>query len=151
MQTSHELFHIFDAVLSTEEIEFMLKMGGGKHSLDNLKSRIDLPEEQIITIIDQLVYKGPIAIIKDQEGNEFYNLMSIFPGWFERYLMRGEETAESKLFAERVEQLFEAAYRFGNEEVINELMRDVGPHIKVSCDQRSSDNNYFHQSRRWSS
>ena len=131
MQASDELFHIFDAVLSTEEIEFMLKMGGGKHSLDNLKARIDLSDEQIITIVDKLVYKGPIAIIKDQEGNEYYNIMSIFPGWFELYLMRGEETAESKLFAERVEQLFEAAYRFGNEEVINELMRDVGPHIKV--------------------
>ncbi len=131
MQTSDELFHIFDAVLSPEQIDFMLKMGGGSHSLESLLKRIDLPKDQIKGLIDSLVYKGPIAIIKNESGKDVYNIMSIFPGWFELYLMRGEENAETKLFAERVEELFEAAYRFGNEEVINELMRDVGPHIKV--------------------
>ena len=131
LQTSDELFHIFDAVLDTEQIKFMLKMGGGKHTLESLIERIDLPETKIRSIIDDLVYKGPIAIIKDEKGNDVYSVMSIFPGWFELYLMRGEKTEESKLFAERVEELFEAAYRFGNEDVINQLMRDVGPHIKV--------------------
>ncbi len=131
LQTSDELFHIFDAVLSSEQIDFMLKMGGGKHSLESLIERIDLPEDEIKKIIDSLVYKGPIAIIKDEDRNDVYSIMSIFPGWFELYLMRGEKNEETKLFAERVEELFEAAYRFGNEDVINQLMRDVGPHIKV--------------------
>ena len=131
MQTSDELFHIFDAVLSPEQIDFMLKMGGGSHSFESLAKRIDLSKDQIKGFIDSLVYKGPIAIIKDESENDVYSIMSIFPGWFELYLMRGEENEETKLFAERVEELFEAAYRFGNEEVINELMRDVGPHIKV--------------------
>ncbi|NPE09950.1 MAG: 4Fe-4S binding protein, partial [Asgard group archaeon] len=68
---------------------------------------------------------------KDENGKDVYHLMTIFPGWFELYLMRGEKNEETKLFAERVEKLFESAYKLGNEEIINQSMRDVGAHIKV--------------------
>lgn len=131
MQTSDELFHIFDAVLSTKEIDFMLKMGGGNHTLESVKNRVSIPDNEVQNILDSLVYKGPIAIIKNESGKDVYHIMTIFPGWFELYLMRGVENEESRLFAKRVEELFEAAYKFGNEEVINQLLRDIGPHIKV--------------------
>jgi ferredoxin len=131
LETSDELFYIFDAVMSTKEVSFMLKMGGGNQTLENILRRVNLPEEEIKPILEKLIYKGIITIIDDEKGKKVYHLMSIFPGWFELYLMRGEKTEESKLFAERVEEYFEAAYKFGNEEVINQLLRDVGPHIKV--------------------
>jgi len=131
IQLSDEIYHIFDAALSPEEIDFMLKMGGGNHTLSSLKTRIDLPEKDIQRIIDALAYKGPIAIIKDENDNDVYHIMTIFPGWFELYLMRGEKNEETVLFAERMEELFESAYRLGNEEIINQSMRDVGAHIKV--------------------
>lgn len=137
MQTSDELFHIFDAVLNTNQIEFMLKIGGGTHTLESIMKRVSMSETEVMKLINELVYKGLIAIIKDETGKDVYSIMSIFPGWFELYLMRGEENEETKLFAERVEELFEAAYRFGNEDVINELMRDVGPHIKVIPTKKS--------------
>ncbi len=131
LQTSDELFHIFDAAIDPEEINFMLEMGGGSHTLENLEKNTNFPKADIQRMLDALVYKGQIAIIKDKQGNDVYHIMTIFPGWFELYLMRGVGTEEHKLFAERVEELFVAARKFGNEEVINELMRDVGPHIKV--------------------
>jgi len=131
LQTSDELFHIFDAAINPEEIVFMLEMGGGSHTLENLVQNTTFSKENIQKFLDALIYKGQIAIIKDEQGNDVYHIMTIFPGWFELYLMRGVGTEEHKLFAERVEELFVAARKFGNEEVINELMRDVGPHIKV--------------------
>ncbi|MBD3191139.1 MAG: 4Fe-4S dicluster domain-containing protein [Candidatus Heimdallarchaeota archaeon] len=131
LETSDELFYIFDAVMTPEEIDFMLKMGGGNQTIENIHQKVDLPKKEAKQILENLIYKGMITIIKDKEGEDVYHLMSIFPGWFELYLMRGEKTEESKLFAERVEAYFRAAYEFGNEEVINQLLRDIGPHIKV--------------------
>ncbi|TFG02031.1 MAG: hypothetical protein EU542_05810, partial [Promethearchaeota archaeon] len=115
LETSDELFYIFDAVISTEEVDFMLKMGGGNQTLKSIRQKVDLSEKEIKSILEKLIYKGIITIIDDKEGNKVYHLMSIFPGWFELYLMRGEKTEESKLFAKRVEEYFEAAYKFGNE------------------------------------
>ncbi|MHA1213159.1 MAG: 4Fe-4S binding protein, partial [Candidatus Heimdallarchaeota archaeon] len=108
-----------------------LVMGGGNHPYDELIKKIQLPEKDFQRILDALVYKGQVAIIKDEQGNDVYHIMTIFPGWFELFLMRGEKNADTILFAERVEELFESAYRLGNEEIINQSMRDVGAHIKV--------------------
>ncbi|MEA2070539.1 MAG: 4Fe-4S binding protein [Asgard group archaeon] len=131
LETSDELFYIFDVVMTPQEIDFMVKMGGGNHTFESIHQNVELSQEETKRILDDLLYKGMITIIKNVEGKDVYHLMSIFPGWFELYLMRGEKTEESKLFAKRVEEYFRAAYEFGNEEVINQLLRDVGPHIKV--------------------
>ncbi|NHJ88119.1 MAG: hypothetical protein FK734_21820 [Asgard group archaeon] len=109
----------------------MIEMGGGNHSFEDLVNRIDIPKEDIKRMLDALVYKGQVAIIKDKQGNDVYHIMTIFPGWFELYLMRGENREDTKAFAERVEELFESAYRIGNQEMVNQSMRDVGAHIKV--------------------
>lgn len=132
LQTSDELFHIFDAALTTEEVEFMIKMGGGSHTYESVKNRISLPEKDFERILASLLYKGPVAIIRDEEGSRVYHLMTIFPGWFEFFMMRGVDDEEHRLFAQRIEKLFTAAYEFGNEDVINDLVKAVGPHLSVT-------------------
>ncbi|MFW9821195.1 MAG: 4Fe-4S binding protein, partial [Candidatus Thorarchaeota archaeon] len=130
MQSTDELLHVFDAVLSPEEIDFMLQMGGGNHTLESLQQKIDLPEKEIKNLINSLVHKGPIVIIKDKSGYNNYHLMSIFVGWFELYLMRGKKNKDTKLFAERVETFIDSPSKLGPE-MINELMRDAEPFFNV--------------------
>jgi ferredoxin/DNA-binding MarR family transcriptional regulator len=132
LQTSDELFHIFDAALTPEEIEFLITMGGGNHTRDSLRKKVRLPEKDFERLLESLVYKGPIAVIRDEEGNRVYHIMTIYPGWFEFYMMRGVDDEEHREFARRIEKMYTAAYEFGNEEVINELVRDVGPHLTVT-------------------
>lgn len=132
LQTSDELFHIFDAALTTEEIEFLGKMGGGSHSLESLKKAVSLPENDFNNILESLIYKGPVAIITNNDNEKVYHIMTIYPGWFEFYMMRGIEDENHRTFAQRIEKMYTAAYEFGNEEVINELISDVGPHLAVT-------------------
>ena len=132
LQTSDELFHIFDAALTTEEIEFMLLVGGGSHTFESLKRKTNLKDKDFERILSSLLHKGPFAIIRNENNEKVYHIMSIFPGWFEFFMMRGVDDEEHRLFAQRIEKLFTAAYAFGNEDVINDLVKAVGPHLTVS-------------------
>ncbi|MHA1309067.1 MAG: 4Fe-4S binding protein, partial [Candidatus Heimdallarchaeota archaeon] len=131
MQFSDDLYYAFDIAMTPEEIDFLLEMGGENHSFEQLVKKISFQEKDIKRILDNLVYKGQVAIIKDKKGNDVYHIMTIFPGWFELYLMRGEDREDTRIFAERIEELFESAYKVGNQELVNQSMRDVGAHIKV--------------------
>jgi len=132
LQTSDELFYIFDAALSTEEVDFLITMGGGTHSRQKLHEKIGLDQKEFDRILQSLLYKGPVAVIRDSDDNKSYHIMTIYPGWFEFYMMRGVDDAEHREFAQRIEKMYTAAYEFGNEEVINELVKDVGPHLSVA-------------------
>ncbi len=132
LQTSDELFYIFDAALSTEEIDFLLRMGGGTHSREKLHEKIGLEQKEFERTLQSLLYKGPVAVIRDDDDHKSYHIMTIYPGWFEFYMMRGIDDAEHREFAQRIEKMYTAAYEFGNEEVINELVKDVGPHLSVA-------------------
>lgn len=130
MQSTDELLYVFDAVLDPEEINFMLEMGGGNHTLKSIRDKIDLPEKEIKNLIDSLVHKGPIVIIKDKSGNNNYHLMSIFVGWFELYLMRGKKNKDTKLFAQRLETFINFPSKL-DPEMVNELMKDAKPFFNV--------------------
>ena len=132
LQTSDELFHIFDAALSTEEVNFLLAMGGGTHSRQKLFEKIGLNQKEFDRILKLLLYKGPVAVIRNADDIKSYHIMTIYPGWFEFYMMRGIDDIEHREFARRIEKMYTAAYELGNEEVINELVKDVGPHLSVA-------------------
>lgn len=132
LQTSDELFHIIDAALTPEEIGFLLEMGGGFHSRRGLRQKLGLKAPTFDATLESLVYKGPVAVIADEDGNKRFHMMTIYPGWFELYMMRGIDDADHREFARRLEKMYTAAYEFGNEEVINELVKDVGPHLAVT-------------------
>jgi ferredoxin/DNA-binding MarR family transcriptional regulator len=132
LQTSDELFYIFDAALNTKEIDFLLAMGSGTHAYETLQQKTGLEPKEFDRILKSLLYKGPIAVIRDGNDNKSYHIMTIYPGWFEFYMLRGIDDEEHREFARRIEKMYTAAYEFGNEEVINELVRDVGPHLTVT-------------------
>lgn len=90
MQTSDELFHIIDAALSAEEIEFMLKMGGVGHCLCRFEKeligdrcRADMPMETCMSVgpaAEYLIEQGISRWITKKEAlsmiGEFQEILS---------------------------------------------------------------------------
>ncbi len=124
-----DLLYIFDAALKPEEVDFLLKIGGGSKVRADIEKSVGLPVDEFDLIFNALLDKShitqPSPVIGDSEP--VYHLMSIFPGWFEMYLMRGAKTPDRQEFARRLTLFFNAATEIPAE-LINEIMRDVAPH-----------------------
>jgi ferredoxin len=127
------LLYIFDAVLEPEEVDFLLKLGGGNITLPQIESKMNLPKKEFDRIFDSLLDKGHVTQLESEEGEDeaVYHLMTVFPGWFELYLMRGAETPDRKAFAERVSKYYSMAADF-DPEIINAILRQVGPQRSVA-------------------
>jgi ferredoxin len=128
-----DLLYIFDAVLEPEEVDFLLKMGGGRTTLPQIESRMNLSKTEFDRIFDSLLDKGHITQLESEEGTDeaVYHLMTIFPGWFEPYLMRGTDTPDRKVFAERLSKYYGMAADY-DPEIINAILHQVGPQRSIA-------------------
>ncbi|MBW2144280.1 MAG: 4Fe-4S binding protein [Deltaproteobacteria bacterium] len=128
-----DLAYVFDPVLEPEEVEFLLKMGGGSLRRSQAEEKVNLPKEDFDRIFESLLDKGHIADLESENGDDqpVFHLMSIFPGWFELYLMRGSETPDRKEFSRRLSKYFSLAADF-DPEIINAVMRDTAPHRSIA-------------------
>jgi Pyruvate/2-oxoacid:ferredoxin oxidoreductase delta subunit len=108
-------------------------MGGGNKRRADIEKSVDLPEEAFDRIFNALQDKGHITQptpAKDG-GEPVYHLMSVFPGWFEIFLMRGAKTPDREEFARRLVEYFNAAVEIPPE-IINEILKDVAPHRSLA-------------------
>jgi len=126
-----DLLYVMDAALKPEEVAFLLKMGGGSQTLGQVKAKFGLPEAEFDRIFDSLLYKGQITKLEPGDGETAYHLMTIFPGWFEVYLMRGTETPDRMEFAARMRDYYAAAVQY-EPELINAILRDMGPQRSIA-------------------
>jgi len=128
-----DLLYVFDAALEPEEVDFLLKMGGGNRTRADIEERVSLPKEEFDRIFNILLDKTHIAQPSPAEGDTepIYHLMSIFPGWFEMYIMRGANTPDRQEFCKRLITFFNAAKAIPPE-IINEVMQDVAPHRSLA-------------------
>ena len=128
-----DLLYVFDAALEPEEVDFLLKVGGGNITLGQIKSKVNLPEGEFTRIFSHICDKGHIAELTpaDGENEAVFHLMSIFPGWFELYMMRGSETPDREEFAERVRKYYSVASEY-DPEIINAIIREVGPQRSIA-------------------
>jgi ferredoxin len=128
-----DLLYIFDSVLEPEEVDFLLKLGGGNITLPQLESKMNLSKSEFDRIFENLLDKGHVTQLESEEGKDeaVYHLMTVFPGWFELYLMRGAETPDRKEFAERVSKYYSMAADF-DPEIINAILRQVGPQRSIA-------------------
>jgi ferredoxin len=128
-----DLLYIFDVALEPEEVEFLLKMGGGNITLPQIESKMNLSKSEFDRIFENLLDKGHITQLESEEGKDeaVYHLMTVLPGWFELYLMRGAETPDRKAFAERLSKYYGMAADF-DPEIINAILREVGPQRSIA-------------------
>ena len=132
MIVTDDLAWVIDAALEPEEVEFLLKMGGGNRTREEVEAGSDLPHDEFEAIIERLLDKGHITMLSDPSGENrsILHLMSVFPGWFEFFLMRGSETPERQEFARRLTRYFNAAREFPPE-LLNAVMQDTAPHRSI--------------------
>ncbi|MEA1958310.1 MAG: hypothetical protein U9N44_01360, partial [Chloroflexota bacterium] len=129
-----DLLYIFDAALEPEEVDFLLKMGGGNLKRSDVEARTGLSKEDCDRLLETLLNKGHITEIEAEAGNDepYLHVMSIFPGWFEHYLMGGADTPDRREFSRRVSEYFSAA-RAVPPDVLNMILKDVSPHRSVAA------------------
>ncbi len=133
---SDKMLHAIDATITPEEVDFMLNMGGGRLSREEIQSKENLSEEKFTETFESLLEKGHITELDPQHENDdkIFHIMSIFPGWFELFLMRGAETPDRKLFAERMDEVFRSALEMGDPEFINQVLQV----INICCISRNN-------------
>ncbi len=129
-----DLIYLFDAALNPEEVEFLLKMGGGNKKSIDIEKSVGLPPKEFGRIFTSLLDKGHIVQPAPAEGTAepVYHLMSVFPGWFELFLMRGADTPDRREFSRRLIAYFNAATDIPPE-IINEILQDVAPHRSLAA------------------
>ncbi len=132
MIVTDDLAWVIDAALEPEEVDFLLNMGGGNRTLDEIEAGSGLSHEEFKIILERLLDKGHITRLSVQPGEDkpALHLMSVFPGWFEFFLMRGAETPDRREFARRLSVYFNAAREFPPE-LLNAVMQDTAPHRSI--------------------
>jgi len=132
MMVTDDLLYVIDAALLPEEVEFMLEMGGGRLSRRQVEANVSLPPEDLDRVLNVLLDKGQVAELQAEPGEEgpILHVMSLLPGWFELFLMRGSETPDRKEFAQRLSKFFSMAREIPAD-VLNAVIKDTAPHRAI--------------------
>jgi len=133
LMVTDDLLWVFDAALVSEEVDFLLKMGGGNLKRCEAEAKVGLPKGEFNRMLTTLLDKGHITELEPEPGQDepLLHLMCIFPGWFEHYLMGGKETPDRKEFARRVTKFFAMA-RDIPPDVLNSILVGVGPQRSIA-------------------
>jgi len=128
-----QLLDCFDAVITPEENDFLLKMGGERFNFAQACANTNLPIEQAREFLVCMLKKGLLWSEYD-EGAEYFRLAPILVGWFEIFLSDGQETRDKKEFARRVDKLFNFWGQFNRFPLRNILNMRTGkgtPHKQI--------------------
>jgi len=102
------LLYCFDAVITPEEVQFLLRMGPEQYTYEQAARLRDLPEEAFRKFFETLLKKGLIWSTTGAEGADRFYVPGIMVGWFEMFLSDGQETPEKQEFAELLDTLFKS-------------------------------------------
>jgi len=133
LMVTDDLLYVFDAALEPDEVDFLLKMGGGNLRRSEAETRTGLPKGEFNRRLTTLLDKGHMTELdpETRQHQPLLHLMCIFPGWFEHYLMGGKETPDRKEFARRVTKYFAMA-RDVPPDVLNDILVGVGPQRSIA-------------------
>jgi Pyruvate/2-oxoacid:ferredoxin oxidoreductase delta subunit len=133
LMVTDDLLYVFDAALDPDEVDFLLKMGGGNQKRSEVEARTGLPKGEFNRLLTTLLDKGHITELEPEPGQDepILHLMCIFPGWFEHYLMGGKDTPDRREFARRVTKYFAMA-RDVPPDVLNDILVGVGPQRSIA-------------------
>ena len=92
------LIRCFDAVITPEENEFLLKMGTDPQTYQQLLSLSGMHEEEFQPFFETQLQKGLIWPLPSDtpEAEEYYELAPIMVGWFEIILSDGKQSNDKQ-------------------------------------------------------
>jgi len=132
-----DLLYTFDAVLEPEEVEFLLKIGGGNLRRSDIEDKAGLSKKDCGRLIETLLNKGHITELEAGDGQRYLHIMCILPGWFEHYLMSGADTPDRREFSRRVSAYYSAVQAIPPD-VVNMILKDLAPNRSVATVNPSS-------------
>jgi ferredoxin len=106
------LLRCFDVVITPEENEFLLRIGGDPLNYQQISALSDLPENDFRPFLRTLCKKGLVWTKYAEDEEELYVLAPILLGWFEIFLSDGGDTLQKREFARRVDDLFRSWGKF---------------------------------------
>ncbi|UCC39510.1 MAG: 4Fe-4S binding protein [Candidatus Aminicenantes bacterium] len=140
---TNELIYCFDAVITPEENDYLLRIGREPLTYEQAASFSDLPEESFHTFFETIMRKGLVWPRYDKEGEKRYVLAAILVGWFEVYLSDGSETPEKQEFARRVDELFKSFSKlnvFPLRNLLNyKFRRESEPHTEIALTKQPNE------------
>ena len=104
---SKPLLDCFDVAITSEEADFLVRLGTKPFARTQAASLSQLSEEEFRLLFEGLVRKGLISP-QLTDGGEVFSLSGIMLGWFEVYLSDGQMTPEKREFARRLDALFKS-------------------------------------------
>jgi len=135
---SKELVDCFDVALTSDEVEFLLRVGTEPLTRPELLARSGLREDLAEGLFEQLVKKGLLWSRAAGDKGEVFLLAGIMLGWFEVYLSDGQETPEKKEFAVRLDRLFRSFGKMNSflmRALVNYKMRSLKPAQSIVAPQ----------------
>jgi ferredoxin len=132
------LLDCFDVALSDQELAYLLEMGTDPVNYEKAAAISGMPEEAFRPFFERLGRKGLIWPKANPGGEDLFVLPGIMLGWFEIFLASGEETAEKREFARRLDLLFKSFEKlntFPFRSLINRKMRRLSPQQSIIATQ----------------
>lgn len=127
---SKEVVDCFDLALTSEEVDFLLRIGTEPLTRTEALARSGLREDLAEPLFQQLLKKGLLWSDPTADKGEVFLLAGIMLGWFEVYLSDGQETPEKKEFAVRLDRLFRSFGKMNSfplRTLVNYRMRNLKP------------------------
>ena len=106
-----EVLACFDAIITPQENEFLLKLGDKRHSRNDLQAISGLDDAAFEPFLKRILKYALILHKFDDNNQDYYELHSIFVGWFEMVLMSDELNGEQLEFAIRLKAMFDKLKR----------------------------------------
>ena len=106
------LLELLDLVITPQETDFLLQVGTTSITYEEALLIHRDGIEQFDAFFDTLLRKGLIWPADFESDAKCYELAPMLVGWFELQLCGGEETAEKKEFARRLEHGFRSWQRY---------------------------------------
>ena len=100
------LIDIFELVITAEECAFLLQVGTGRRTYEDLRSIAGMTDEAFRPFLDTQLKKGLLWPRRGGDGVESYRLAAIMFGWFEVYFVNADP-AQRKEFVRRLDRLME--------------------------------------------
>jgi len=116
------LIEFIQLQITEEQARFILVFEKPTLSIDEIKENTDLPETEILIVLETLMDNGIVSGNPDEStGNMTYTLMALFPGIIEYSLMKGESGEKEQKVAQLMEQIV-AEFREGVQSNFDILM-----------------------------
>ncbi len=126
------LLDMLDLVLTSEELDYLLRLGIEPNTYTQAASFSNMADEQFETFFDTLLKKGFIHMKSNERSEDYYLLNAIAVGWYEVQVLYLMGKPEEKEFSRRLNECFNFAKRFNFFPLRNLQNAIIQPFLKAN-------------------